>query len=105
MADRLLLGMTWLCVRLSSLMGRRGRQGCGGRTDRRQAARTRLRHLSTRRPGDLEVRLLLAELELAAGEVDRAIAEAGIAIQLAPDDLRGMSLLLRAQAESDLVGR
>ncbi|MBW3605509.1 MAG: hypothetical protein KY460_11500 [Actinobacteria bacterium] len=55
-----------------------------------------------RRPGDIEIRLLLAELELAAGEIDRAIAEAGIAIQLAPDDLRGMSLLLEAQARAEV---
>lgn len=66
------------------------------------AAVSRLRQVTGRRPDDLEVRLLLAELELALGEVDRAIAEAGIAIQLAPDDLRGMTLLLRAQARSEL---
>jgi Flp pilus assembly protein TadD len=63
---------------------------------------SRLRQVTGRRPADLEVRLLLAELELAMGDVDRAIAEAGIAIQLAPPDLRGMTLLLRAQARSEL---
>lgn len=62
----------------------------------------RLRHVSARRPTDVELRLLLAELELAAGDVDRAIAEAGIAIQLAPADLRGMSLLLQAQDRAEL---
>lgn len=67
-----------------------------------QRARARLRQISARRPGDLEIRLLLAELELAAGEIDRAIAEAGMAIQLAPDDLRGMSLLLEAQAKAEV---
>ena len=66
------------------------------------AAVSRLREVTGRRPADLEVRLLLAELELAVGDVDCAIAEAGIAIQLAPDDLRGMTLLLRAQARSEL---
>lgn len=90
--DRLWLGVTRLRVRLSCLYGRQ------------QGARTRLRRLTTRCPGDLEVRLLLAELELAAGELDRAIDEAGIAIQLAPDDLRGMSLLLQAQAQAEMVG-
>lgn len=66
------------------------------------AAAARLRQVTGRRPGDLEARLLLAEVELAAGEVERAIADAGIAIQLAPDDLRGMSLLLQAEARSEL---
>lgn len=69
---------------------------------RHSAAVSRLRQVTGRRPADLEVRLLLAELELAMGDVDRAIAEAGIAIQLAPGDLRGMTLLLRAQARSEL---
>lgn len=57
-----------------------------------------LRAIARRRPADLEARLLLAELELASGDVERAIDEAGIAIQLAPDDVRGMSLLLQAEA-------
>ena len=61
----------------------------------------RLRPIAVRRPGDVELRLLLAELELAAGELERAIAEAGMAIQLAPGDVRGMSLLLQAQARQD----
>ena len=38
----------------------------------------RLRPIAVRRPGDVELRLLLAELELAAGELERAIAEAGL---------------------------
>lgn len=58
----------------------------------------RLRPVTARRPADVELRLLLAELELAAGELERAIAEAGFAIQLAPGDVRGMGLLLQAQA-------
>ncbi|HSK90616.1 MAG TPA: tetratricopeptide repeat protein [Euzebyales bacterium] len=58
----------------------------------------RLRPVAARRPADVELRLQLAELELVAGELERAIAEAGIAIQLAPGDVRGMSLLLQAQA-------
>jgi hypothetical protein len=49
----------------------------------------------------VELRLRLAELELCAGELERAIAEAGIAIQLAPGDVRGMSLLLQAQARME----
>lgn len=64
-------------------------------------ALVRLRADAARRPTDLELRLLLAELELAAGDIDRAIADAGIAIQLAPTDLRGMSLLLQAQARAE----
>lgn len=93
MVDRLWLGVTRLGVRLSYLC----RQP--------QYARSRLRQLTSRRPSDVEVRLLLAELELAAGEIDRAIAEAGIAIQLAPADLRGMSLLLEAQAKAEMAAR
>lgn len=69
---------------------------------RPQRARARLRQATERRPADVELRLLLAELELAAGDIDRAIAEAGIAIQLAPGDLRGMSLLLQAQARAEV---
>jgi Flp pilus assembly protein TadD len=57
-----------------------------------------LRPVAARHPTDVELRLRLAELELAAGELQRAIAEAAIAIQLAPGDVRGMSLLLQAQA-------
>jgi predicted Zn-dependent protease len=64
-------------------------------------ALTRLRPVAVRRPADVELRLQLAELELAAGELERAIAEAGIAIQLAPADSRGMSLLLQAQARME----
>ncbi|CAN5906480.1 hypothetical protein BH23ACT10_BH23ACT10_33260 [soil metagenome] len=93
MVDRLWLGVTRLGVRISYLCRRP------------QYGRSRLRQLTNRRPGDVEVRLLLAELELAAGEIDRAIAEAGIAIQLAPDDLRGMSLLLEAQAKAEMAAR
>lgn len=84
----------WTATRLWFRIGRR--------SDRQQAALARLRHVSARRPTDVELRLLLAELELAAGDVDRAIAEAGIAIQLAPADLRGMSLLLQAQDRAEL---
>lgn len=64
-------------------------------------ALTHLRPVALRRPTDVELRLQLAELELAAGELERAIAEAGIAIQLAPGDIRGMSLLLQAQARME----
>lgn len=60
-----------------------------------------LRPVAARRPADVELRLQLAELELAVGELERAIVEAGIAIQLAPRDVRGMSLLLQAQAQVD----
>jgi hypothetical protein len=56
-------------------------------------ALSHLRPVAARRPTDVELRL--AELELAAGELQRAIAEAAIAIQLAPGDVRGMSLLLQ----------
>lgn len=68
-------------------------------------ALVRLRADAARRPANLELRLLLAELELAAGDIDRAIADAGIAIQLAPADLRGMSLLLQAQAKAEPSAR
>ena len=61
-----------------------------------------LRPIAARRPADVELRQQLAELELAAGELERAIAEAGMAIQLAPRDVRGMSLLLQAQAQLDV---
>lgn len=88
--DRLRWAVVRLGVRVACLRRRPG------------TAVWRLRQVTDRRPGDLEVRLLLAELELAVGDVDRAIAEAGMAIQLAPDDLRGMTLLLRAQARSEL---
>jgi protein involved in temperature-dependent protein secretion len=64
-------------------------------------ALSRLRPVTARRPTDVELRLRLAELELAAGELERAIAEAAIAIQLAPGDVRGMSLLLQAQARME----
>lgn len=89
--DRLWWVVTRLRVRLACLRRRPN------------AAVRRLRRVTDRRPADLEVRLLLAELELAAGAIDRAIAEAGMAIQLAPDDLRGMSLLLQAEARAALT--
>jgi Flp pilus assembly protein TadD len=65
------------------------------------AALLQLRPAAARHPTDVELRLRLAELELAAGELERAIAEAAIAIQLAPSDVRGMSLLLQAQARME----
>lgn len=83
----LLLGLLW--VRVAHLR------------HRPQDALCRLRPLVARYPADVELRLRLAELELAVGEVDRAIAEAAIAIQLAPRDLRGMGLLLQAQARGE----
>jgi Flp pilus assembly protein TadD len=60
-----------------------------------------LRPVAARHPTDVELHLRLAELELAAGELQRAIAEAAFAIQLAPRDVRGMSLLLQAQARME----
>jgi predicted Zn-dependent protease len=86
---RLRWGFTQLLVRLASLR------------HRPKDALARVRALTTRCPADVELRLQLAELELCAGEIDRAIAEAGIAIQLAPSDIRGMSLLLQAQARRE----
>jgi predicted Zn-dependent protease len=86
---RLRWGLTQLLVRFASLR------------QRPKVALARLRPLAARRPADVELRLQLAELELSAGEIDRAIAEAGIAIQLAPSDVRGMSLLLQAQARRE----
>ena len=86
---RLPLGLTQLLVRVARLR------------QRPNDALARLRPLTARRPTDVELRLQLAELELSAGEIDRAIAEAGIAIQLAPSDIRGMSLLLQAQARRE----
>lgn len=64
---------------------------------RRRTGLAWLRRAAARRPDDVELRLLLAERELAAGHLDRAIDAAGIAIQLAPHDGRGLDLLRAAQ--------
>jgi Flp pilus assembly protein TadD len=88
--DRLWWSLTRVRVRTAFLRWRRPNE-----------ALTRLRPIAARHPADVELRLHLAELELCAGELERAITEAGIAIQLAPGDVRGMSLLLQAQARID----
>lgn len=88
--DRLWWSLTRVRMRTALLRQRRPTE-----------ALTRLRPIAARHPTDVELRLRLAELELCAGELERAIAEAGIAIQLAPGDVRGMSLLLQAQARME----